>query len=109
MDALSLLLKGEGWKVLTVEDCAAMEETVEKSTISVIISESSLPGCSPEQILEKSKARNIPVIFTGHDLPLQGAVDLIRAGAQDYLEKPFRQGRLLDLLERLNTRQNDKC
>ena len=43
----------------------------------------------------------VPVVFTGHDLPLQGAVDLIRQGAMDFLDKPFPQSRLLDLLERL--------
>jgi DNA-binding NtrC family response regulator len=71
--------------------------------ISAVISESSLPDCSPEDILEQCKACGVPVIFTGHDLPLQGAVDLIRQGATDFLDKPFPQSRLLDLLERLQS------
>jgi FixJ family two-component response regulator len=45
-------------------------------------------------------------VFTGHDLPLQGAVDLIRQGAIDFLDKPFPQFRLVDLLDRLANRQN---
>jgi DNA-binding NtrC family response regulator len=107
MDALTLLLEGEGWRVIGVNSCTQMESTVDEHRIAAIISEASLPGCSPEQILEQCKARSIPVVFTGHDVPLQGAVDLIRAGALDYLDKPFAQGRLLDLLERLHTGQND--
>jgi two-component system response regulator FixJ len=71
-----------------------------------VISESTLPECSPQDILELCSERALPVIFTGHDLPLQGAVDLIRQGAIDFLDKPFPQSRLLDLLERLSKRQN---
>jgi FixJ family two-component response regulator len=48
----------------------------------------------------------MPVVFTGHDLPLQGAVDLIRQGAVDFLDKPFPQSRLLELLNRLSGGQN---
>jgi len=33
-------------------------------------------------------------------------VDLIRQGASDFLDKPFPQGRLVDLLNDLSTRQN---
>lgn len=83
-----------------------MEFALDQSEISVVISESSLPGCTPEQVLERCKARKLPVIFTGHDLALQGAVDLIREGALDYLDKPFPQGRLINLLEGLYLGQN---
>ena len=66
-----------------------------------VVSEASLPDCTPQDVLERCKALGTPVVFTGHDLPLQGAVDLIRQGAMDFLDKPFPQSRLLDLLERL--------
>lgn len=105
-DALSLLLEGEGWQVIVADGCQAMESALDQERIIAVISESSLPGCLPGQILEQCKVRNLPVIFTGHELALQGAVDLIRAGALDYLDKPFPQGRLIKLLEGLYLGQN---
>lgn len=105
-DALTVLLQGEHWTVHTADDCEGMLSLLSAGGIAAVISESSLPDCSPEEILKHCKAFGVPVIFTGHDLPLQGAVDLIRQGATDFLDKPFPQSRLLDLLERLQTEQD---
>jgi DNA-binding NtrC family response regulator len=105
-DALVLLLKGEGWQIVQAEDCESMEKELDRTPAMAVISESSLPDCSPGQILDRCRTRGLPVIFTGHDLDLQGAVDLIRDGALDYLDKPFPQGRLVKLLEGLCLAQN---
>lgn len=119
-DALSMLLHGEGWAIRYAEDCLELERIIDQhgsggggaadaeGALTAVISESSLPKCTPGEILELSLSRGLPVVFTGHDLPLQGAVDLIRQGAVDFLDKPFPQSRLLDLLDRLAKRQNDQ-
>ena len=104
-DALTVLLQGEHWSVVNAEDCTEMASAMESGEVVAVISEASLPNCTPEDILERCKEYGVPVIFTGHDLPLQGAVDLIRQGAVDFLDKPFPQARLLDLLERLQERE----
>jgi DNA-binding NtrC family response regulator len=104
-DALTLLLEGVGWRVIGLEDCHDLEAVTGNDNVVAIISESSLPDCTPQLLLERCSETGLPVIFTGHDLPLQGAVDLIRQGAMDFLDKPFPQARLLDLLDRLQTRQ----
>ncbi len=61
-----------------------------------------LPGMSGLQMLErlKSEGVDLPVlVVTGrHDLSL--AVKAMRAGAVDFLEKPFAPDRLLDAVER---------
>lgn len=109
-DALSLLLRGEGWEVGEADDCPGLQRRIDESAaqggVAAVISEASLPHCSPQEILETCATHNLPVVFTGHDLSLQGAVDLIRQGAADFLDKPFPQSRLLDLLERLARGQN---
>lgn len=105
-DALNILLAGEGWRVHCLENCGGLDEAIRQKGVVALISESSLPDCPPQEILERCSALGLPVIFTGHDLPLQGAVDLIRQGATDFLDKPFPQSRLLDLLEGLKNRQN---
>ena len=100
-DALTLLLEGEDWPVNCLDDCSKLGAEIEANEVVAVISESSLPDCTPQEILECCFRHNVPVVFTGHDLPLQGAVDLIRQGATDFLDKPFPQSRLLDLLEGL--------
>jgi DNA-binding NtrC family response regulator len=105
-DALSLLLGEKGWAIRLAADCTELQSAIEQCDPTAVISESKLPGCTPQEILEVCSANNLPVVFTGHDLPLQGAVDLIRQGAMDYLDKPFPQSRLVDLLERLASGQN---
>jgi two-component system response regulator FixJ len=101
-DALTILLEGEGWQVDCLSNCKELEGVIAKSSVIAVVSESSLPDCAPQEILELCSRNDLPVVFTGHDLPLQGAVDLIRQGALDFLDKPFPQSRLLDLLQRLN-------
>lgn len=105
-DALTVLLQGEGWKVVSAANCEELLAALEAGGLTAAISESSLPDCAPQDILEQCSRHELPVIFTGHDLPLQGAVDLIRQGALDFLDKPFPQSRLLELLDRLSRRQN---
>ncbi len=101
-DALTVLLEGEGWRVCCITDCDELNAAIERGGILVVISESSLACCGPEMILDICSGNDLPVVFTGHELSLQGAVDLIRQGALDYLDKPFPQARLLDLLQRLD-------
>lgn len=101
-DALTVLLEGEGWRVSCLTDCDELIAAIEQGGILAVVSESTLPCCAPKEILDICSRNDLPVVFTGHELSTQGAVDLIRQGAQDFLEKPFPQSRLLDLLERLD-------
>lgn len=49
-----------------------------------------LPGLSGEEILRKvTKESNIPVIIISAKLETQTKVDALRAGADDYITKPF--------------------
>ena len=97
-EALVLLLQSEGWMVKSVDGYDELAAVVGDQDIVALVSESNLPACTPQEILKQCKKEGLPVIFTGHDLSLQGAVDLIRQGAIDFLDKPFPQDRLVNLL-----------
>ena len=105
-DALTVLLTSKGWEVIAADNCEALIAALRPGKIVAVISEASLPDCTPQEVLERCTESGTPVIFTGHDLSLQGAVDLIRQGAMDFLDKPVPQGRLLDLLEHMEERAN---
>lgn len=103
-DALTVLLSSKGWTVATASNCGELIAQLPADHVVAVISEASLPDCTPQHVLEQCKAAIRPVIFTGHDLSLQSAVDLIRQGAMDFLDKPFPQVRLLDLLDNIEKR-----
>ena len=102
-DALTVLLEGEGWELLCVGNCQELMATALTQSPVAVVSEASLPDCTPQEVLKACKMQDVPVIFTGHDLQLQSAVDMIRQGAMDFLDKPIPQSRLLDLLATLST------
>jgi len=105
-DALVFLLQSEGWTVNSLDGCVGLTVAIGDEDVVAVVSESSLPDCTPEDILEQCKISGLPVIFTGHDMSLQGAVDLIRQGASDFLDKPFPQDGLVNLLNGLSAGQN---
>lgn len=98
-EALVLLLQSEGWIVNSLEGWDELPAAIADREVAAVVSESSLAGCTPQEILEQCKKDGLPVIFTGHEMSLQGAVDLIRQGAIDFLDKPFPPGRLVNLLD----------
>ena len=99
--ALKTLLQGLGWRVTALKTGQGLDSVLVKLDITAIISESTLPDQLATAVLELGKAQQIPVIFLGHSQQVQDAVDLMRLGAKDFLEKPFPQARLIRLLESL--------
>ena len=105
-DALAVLLRGHGWNVECLDGASELETAINGTEVAAVVSEASLPDSTPEHVLAQCTARNLPVIFTGHEISLQGAVDLVRLGAVDFLDKPFPQRRLVDLLNGISDRHN---
>ena len=103
--ALLTLLSGRGWDVVGRADASELDAMISDSRCDAIISESVLPDRSAADVLEAARQHGVPVIFTGHEQAVQRAVDLVRMGALDFLEKPFPQARLIALLDALSPRQ----
>ncbi|NIP16990.1 MAG: response regulator [Xanthomonadales bacterium] len=99
--ALTTLLKSRGFQVTALENGHDLAQLIESGAPLAIISESGLPDMTAVAVLDMSRSHRIPVIFLGHQQEVQNAVDLMRMGARDFLEKPFPQRRLLDLLDGL--------
>lgn len=103
--ALSVLLEDYG---LNVRPCASAVEFLNiynPRTRACLLLDLHLPeisGLELQRIL-KEKCINIPtVILTGHgDVPL--AVQCIKAGAREFIEKPFNEQILLDTIAQLTT------
>ncbi len=96
-DSLSFLLMTAGWDVRAYESATAFLATAETRTGGCIISDVRMPGLSGLDLIRALKARSetTPVIIiTGHgDVPM--AVEAMKIGAADFLEKPFDDTALL--------------
>ncbi|MFT0867723.1 sigma-54-dependent transcriptional regulator [Pseudomonas sp. CAM1A] len=100
--ALSQTLDLAGLKVVALADAQGLAERLEEDWPGVVVSDIRMPGIDGLQLLEQLHARDseLPVLLiTGHgDVPL--AVQAMRAGAYDFLEKPFASDALLDSVRR---------
>jgi FixJ family two-component response regulator len=63
-----------------------------------LITELGLPGMSGLDLLQRLRTvgHRVPVILMANRTDVHAAVEAMRAGALDYLEKPFSQDRLLE-------------
>ncbi|WP_060507538.1 sigma-54 dependent transcriptional regulator [Pseudomonas sp. NBRC 111124] len=100
--ALSQTLDLAGLKVAALADAQGLAERIEPDWPGVVVSDIRMPGIDGLQLLEQLHGRDseLPVLLiTGHgDVPL--AVQAMRAGAYDFLEKPFASDALLDSVRR---------
>jgi FixJ family two-component response regulator len=98
--ALSLLLKSHGFKVQTFMRAAGFLAFKHFKLPSCLILDIRLPGINGLALQEvmKRKGISIPVIFiTGHgDIPM--SVKAMKAGAVDFLPKPFTENKLLNAI-----------
>jgi FixJ family two-component response regulator len=98
--ALSLLLKSHGFKVQTFMRAAGFLAFKHFKLPSCLILDIRLPGINGLALQEvmKRKGISIPIIFiTGHgDIPM--SVKAMKAGAVDFLPKPFTENKLLNAI-----------
>jgi len=99
--AVSLVLHIDGWSCATFGDAESFLDDFGADQPGCLILDVRLPGASGLELQAAlgQKHCSIPIIFiTGHgDVPM--SVRAIKAGAVDFLEKPFRNDLLLDRVE----------
>lgn len=91
-----------GLKVQTFASAIGLLDALPKQWSGVVVSDIRMPGVDGVQLLEqlvKYDAQLPVLLITGHgDVPL--AVQAMRAGAYDFLQKPFASDLLLDSVRR---------
>ena len=100
-DSLDFLLSSAGCAVRTFESAERLLEALTDSNCGCVVSDVRMPGIDGLELLRRIKATrpNLPVvIITGHgDVPL--AVEAMKLGAADFVEKPFDDERLLGVVQ----------
>ncbi len=97
-DSLALLLESVELPCRTFASAAEFLETHDPDQHSCLVADIRMPGMSGLDLQEELNRRSstIPILFiTGHgDVPM--AVDAMKSGALDFIQKPFRDQELLD-------------
>jgi len=96
-DSLDFLLGSAGFNVTLFDSALIFLETLPNLAFGCIVSDIRMPGMDGIDLLRrlKTEPKTLPiVIMTGHgDIPL--AVEAMKLGALDFLEKPFEDERLI--------------
>ncbi|MDR3522148.1 MAG: response regulator FixJ [Acidocella sp.] len=89
--ALAFLLTSSGFAVRVYESASAFLEAIPTLQPGCIVTDVRMPGISGLELQRQLKARQISlpvIVMTGHgDVAL--AVEAMKAGAVDFIEKPF--------------------
>jgi len=104
-DSLQFLLETAGLRAFTFETAAAFLKNLPAPNTGCVITDVRMPGMTGIELLKALKARAFPlpvIVITGHgDIPL--AVEAMREGAADFLEKPYNDDALLQAIDRAIT------
>lgn len=100
-EGLGFLLSSLGLETRAHAGAADLLAAIEDQTEGCILADVRMPGMSGLELQRLLAARDFPlpiVIVTGHG-DVQMAVEALKAGAFDFIEKPFKEQHLLDLVE----------
>lgn len=108
-DSLAFLLGTNGFKTNSYKDARSFFDDIANVKPSCIITDVRMPGMTGIELVRQLKQRRIDtpvIVITGHgDVAL--AVSAMKAGACDFLEKPFDESVLLPALRfAINSAQN---
>jgi two-component system, LuxR family, response regulator FixJ len=100
-DSLQFMLDSADFQVSLFESAHKFLDSLSSIAFGCVVSDIRMPGIDGIELLKVLKATHgtLPVIImTGHgDVPL--AVEAMKLGAIDFLEKPFEDDRLIGVIE----------
>lgn len=102
-DSLDFLLGSAGFSVRLFDSAPIFLNELPELAFGCVVTDIRMPGIDGIELLRRLNsspgARKLPVIvMTGHgDVPL--AVEAMKLGALDFLEKPFEDERLIGMIE----------
>lgn len=108
-DSLKWLLEGVSYTVRTFDSAESFLTGFDPQAIACLVLDVRMPGMSGLELQEELLSRKVdlPLIFiTGHgDVPM--AVNTMKKGAADFIEKPFDQAKLKAQVERMLAQARD--
>jgi FixJ family two-component response regulator len=108
-DSLQWLLEGKDSRVRCYESAEAFLSRYDPREVACLIADIRMGGMNGMELQARLIERQspLPIMFiTGHgDVPM--AVESMKNGAMDFIQKPFQEVQLLDLVEHMLERARD--
>jgi two-component system, LuxR family, response regulator FixJ len=108
-DSLDFLLAAAGFSAKVFESASSFLGVLSRVQAGCLITDIRMPDMDGLELLKRVKRERpwLPVIMmTGHgDVPL--AVEAMKLGANDFIEKPFEDQRLIDIIRAVMTSATD--
>src|SRR3990172_1207249 len=100
--AVKNVLKLRGYDVFEAGDGPSALETLTKEDINLILLDVRLPGMDGIEVLEKARKikSEVPVVMISGYGHIQSAVDVMKLGASEYLQKPFENAQLVHTVQK---------
>lgn len=99
-DLIKMSLLSEGYHCTCAYDGQQAADLIESETFDLILLDIMLPEIDGYELLEYIKQFNMPVIFITAKADVKDRVKGLKAGAEDYITKPFE---VIELLARVET------
>ena len=108
-DSLQWLLEGKDYRVRCFESAEAFLIRLDAREVACLIADIRMGGMTGLELQDRLLERKspLPIVFiTGHgDVPM--AVDAMKKGAVDFIQKPFKEDELLTLVVRMLDQARD--
>ena len=108
-DSLQWLLEGKDYRVRCFESAEAFLSRFDPREVARLIADIRMDGMSGMELQDRliERLSPLPIVFiTGHgDVPM--AVETMKKGALDFIQKPFNEEHLLPLVERMLERARE--
>ena len=102
-DSLQWLLEGKDYRVRCFESAESFLSRYDPREVACLIADIRMGGMTGLELQDRLLERQspLPIVFiTGHgDVPM--AVNTMKKGALDFIQKPFNEDELVDLVERM--------
>lgn len=97
---IDLNLSSSGYQCVCVHDGLEAADLIERNTYDLILLDIMLPGANGYELLEQIRPTGTPVIFITAKGSIAERVQGLKAGADDYLVKPFE---IVELIARVES------
>lgn len=101
-EIVAMLLRRESYKVQSFTDPVEFVEKLDDLSFDLLLTDLKMPGLGGLEVLKRvrDKDQEVPVILLTAHATIQTAIEAMRMGAFDYLEKPFENDQIKSLVAR---------
>ncbi|MBU0690268.1 sigma-54 dependent transcriptional regulator [bacterium] len=103
LDNCRVILQRASFETHTLQDSTKTADTVEEFDPDIVLTDLMLPGLDGMGVLQIMKERftDVPVVMMTAYATVETAVEAMKAGAEDYIVKPFTKEQLVLLITRV--------